>query len=137
MVGGVWSETDGAVWKETVGVPVDDEGWEALESFQSLERLASWVVECRDLVVEMAQGMGLVSKFQALKVAEEVAVDTRLSVEGRLVVQLEVVDEKVQVLDEVKQVWKCLDVVVHEVLGGRHLDVVVHVDHEKRTQDSL
>ena len=57
--------------------------------------------------------------------------------EGRFAVQLEVVDEKVQVPDEVRQVWKCLDVAVHEVLGGRHLDVVVHLDHEKRTQDSL
>ena len=64
-VGGVWSETDGVVWKETLDVPVDDEGWEALESFQSLERLASWVLECRNLVVEMEQRVELVLKCQA------------------------------------------------------------------------
>ena len=122
------------VWKETLGVPVDDEGWEALESFQSLERLASWVLECRNLVVEMGQRVDLVSKIKALKVAEEAEVDTRLSVEGRLLVQLEVMDEKVQVLDGVKQVWKRLHVAVHEVLGDRHLDLVC--SRRSRKEDS-
>ena len=42
-----------------------------------------------------------------------------------------------QVLDEVKQAWKCLDVAVHGVLEGRHLGVVVDVDHERKTQTSL
>ena len=121
------------VWKETGGVQVDDEGWEAVESFQSLERMASWVLECGDLDVEVGQRMDLVLKLQALKVEEEVGVP----VEGRLAVQLEVVDVMVQVLDEVKQVWQCLDVAVHEVLGGPHLGGVVHVDYEKRTQDPL
>ena len=37
-------------------------------------RLASWVLECRSLVVEMEQRVDLVSKCQALKVAEEVEV---------------------------------------------------------------
>ena len=64
-------------------------------------------------------------------------VDIQLPVEGLLPVELETVDEKVQVLDEVRQVWKRPDVAVHEVLEGQHLDVVVHVDHEKRTQDPL
>ena len=46
-------------------------------------------------------------------------------------------DVMLQVLDEVMQVWTCLDVAVHEVLRDPHLGVVVHVDREKRTQDPL
>ena len=35
----VWKETDGVVWKETDGVQMEDEEWEAKESFLSLERM--------------------------------------------------------------------------------------------------
>ena len=76
----VWNETDGVVWKETGGVQMEDEGWEAMESFQSLEHMASWVLECGYLDVEVEQRIGLVLKFQALKVE----VDTQLPVEGLL-----------------------------------------------------
>ena len=55
---------------------------------------------------------------------------------GGLAVE-EVVDGKVQVLGEVRQAWTCLGVAIHEVLENPHLDAVVHVDHEKRTQDAL
>ena len=47
-------------------------------------------------------------------------------------------DEKVQELDEVKQVWRCLDVAVHdEVHEGQHLDVVVHESHGMRMRYPL
>ena len=98
---------------------------------------ASWMLECGYLDVEVEQRIDLVLVFQAPKVEEEMEVDIQLPVEGLLPVELKVADEKYQVLDEVRQVWKCLGVVVHEVLEGQHLDVVVHVDHEKRTQDPL
>ena len=35
----VWKETDGVVWKETHGVHMEDEEWEAKESFLSPERM--------------------------------------------------------------------------------------------------
>ena len=35
----VWKGTDGVVWKETDGVQMEDEEWEAKESFLSLERM--------------------------------------------------------------------------------------------------
>lgn len=125
------------VWKEIDSVQVDDGDWEALVGFRSLEHMASSVLEygCLDVAVE--QRMELAQTFQALTVEEEVEVDTQLPVEGRLAVVLEVVDVRVQVLGEVRQAWTCLDVAVHEVLEYPHLDVVVHVDHHKRTQDPL
>ena len=45
----VWKETDGVVWKETDGVQMEDEEWEAKESF-----LGWWVLEsgCLDLEVD-------------------------------------------------------------------------------------
>ena len=86
-VGGVWN--DGVVWKETGGVQMDDEGWEALQGFQSLERMASWVWECGDLDVELEQRMDLVLRVQALKVEEEVEVDTQLPMEGLMPVELQ------------------------------------------------
>ena len=46
-------------------------------------------------------------------------------------------DEKVQELDEVKQVWRCLDVAVHEVHEGQHIDVVVHESHGMRMRGPL
>ena len=64
------------VWKETGGVQTGDEGWEAMESLQSLERMPSWVLECGYLDVEVEQRMDLVLEF------EEVEVDTQLPVEG-------------------------------------------------------
>ena len=48
------------------------------------------------LDVEVEQRMGLVLEFQALKVEEEVEVDTQLPVDGLLPEELGVVDEKVQ-----------------------------------------
>ena len=37
----------------------------------------------------------------------------------------------------VKTELECLGVASHEVREGQHLDVVVHVDHAERSQDSL
>jgi len=48
------------------------------------------------LDVEVEQRMGLVLEFQALKMEEEVEVDTQLPVDGLLPEELGVVDEKVQ-----------------------------------------
>ena len=93
--------------------------------------MGSWVLESGYLDVEVEQRVDLVLMVQAPKVVEEV-VDKRLPVEGLLPVELEVVDDKVQGLGEVRQVWKCLDVAVHEVHGGQHLDVVVYESRGKR-----
>ena len=94
--------------------------------------MGSWVLESGYLDVEVEQRVDLVLMVQAPKVVEEVEVDKRLPVEGLLPVELEVVDDKVQGLGEVRQVWKCLDVAVHEVHEGQHLDLVVHESHGKR-----
>ena len=51
--------------------------------------------------------------------------------------RMDLVDVMLQVLDEVMQVWTCLDVAVHEVHRDPHLGVVVHVDREKMTHDPL
>ena len=99
--------------------------------------MASWVLEYECLGVEVEQRMELAQTFQARTVEKEVEVGTLLPVEGLLAVEREVVDRRVQVLSEVKEAWTYLDVAVHEVLEDPHLDVVVHVDHDKRTQDPL
>ena len=52
-------------------------------------------------------------------------VDIQLPVEGLLPVELETVDEKVQVLDEVRQVWKCLDVAVTKFSKVRILTLLL------------